>query len=143
MERPARLYADTYPRSRRTQSSCSSARTSIPFRLLSSGLSPSRISQRYPAVRAAPRKGAFRHPAYVHTRTRTQRTRSPLRAISSGFHPSRIDITRSATSTLKPLSTFSLSRPPGETLESETLIDNSERVMLPRYIICFYTTRYA
>lgn len=59
------------------------------------------------------------------------------------FIPPRIDITRSATSTLKPLSTFSLSRPLDETLESETLPDNGERVMLLRYIICFYTTRYA
>jgi len=59
---------------------------------------------------------------YTHTHThayiRTQRTRSPLRTISSGFHPLRIDITRSATSTLKPLSTFSLSRPLDETLDS-------------------------
>lgn len=39
----------------------------------------------------------------------------------------RIDITRSATSTLKPLSVLSLSRPPGETLDSGRLASTMAR----------------
>lgn len=96
--------------------------TAIPFCLLSYGLSPSRISQRYPAVRATPRKEVFpvNTHTYERTCTRTHMLVILLHVISYSFHPSRIDITYSTTSTLKPLSTFSLSRSLDETSESET-----------------------
>jgi len=45
--------------------------TAISFCLLSSRLSPTRISQRYLVVRAMSRKGAFFLTTYVHTRAHT------------------------------------------------------------------------
>lgn len=83
---------------------------------------------------------------YVYARAdvRTQRTRSPLRTMSSGFHPSRIDITRSATSTLKPLSTFSLSRPARRNLGiGDSLRQWREGNVAPIYHSLLYRAIYA
>lgn len=69
-------------------------------------VTPRRISRRYPAVvRASCRgeKGASTLLLALHHDTRFRLFLSP-RDISPVFHPSRIDITRSVTSTLKPLS---------------------------------------
>lgn len=72
--------------------------------------------------RYVPRKEVFpvNTHTYERTCTRTHMLVILLHVISYSFHPSRIDITYSTTSTLKPLSTLSLSRSLDETSESET-----------------------
>lgn len=92
--------------------------TAIPFCLLSSRLSPPRIlhngTPRYVLRQGeksfpSPHAHAHTRKTHVHSHTAHLLLRMISR-ISSVFHPARIDITRSVTSTLKPLSAFSLSR---------------------------------